>query len=359
MALALAFGRRGMGKVSPWPSVGCVIVKDGRVVGRGRSDKLAGHHAEVGALNMAGDQAMGATAYVTLEPCSHQGSTPPCAEALISAGIARVVSAIEDPNPLVCGSGHAKLKAAGIEVTTGVMASDATKDHAGFLSVQTLDRPMLTLKLAASIDGRIATASGESKWITGPDARKMVHLLRYQHDAVLVGAGTARADDPELNVRGYGDVPQPVRIVASKNLDLPLDCKLVKSAQNSPVWLVHDAGVSAEAFENAGAVSVPVAVGADRRLAPLAMLSEFAKLGLTRVFCEGGGTFAASLLQANVVDRLVVFHAGMGIGAEGTPALGAMGLDSLGDAVRFDLADTVQIGQDVMSTWLRREDTSP
>ncbi len=215
MRQALTLGRRGLGRVAPWPSVGCVLVKGGRIVGRGTSDAVTLRHAERVALDQAGDAARGATAYVTLEPCSHHGRTPPCADALVAAGVARVVIAAGDPNPQVAGQGIARLRAAGIEVLTGVLEKEATEQHLGFFRVMTEGRPMLTLKLASTLDGRIATASGESRWITGPDARRAVHALRMSHDAVLVGGGTARADDPTLTVREMGADRQPVRIVAS------------------------------------------------------------------------------------------------------------------------------------------------
>ena len=201
MAHALALGRRGLGRVWPNPAVGCVIVQDGRIVGRGFTQPGGRPHAETMALAQAGDAARGATVYVTLEPCSHHGQTPPCAQALIDAGVAHVVGAIQDSDPRVNGAGFDMLRAAGIKVTTGVCAEIAAEDHAGFFAKTTLGRPFLTLKLANSFDGRIATASGDSQWITGPQARRLVHGMRANHDAVLVGAGTARADDPMLTVQ--------------------------------------------------------------------------------------------------------------------------------------------------------------
>jgi diaminohydroxyphosphoribosylaminopyrimidine deaminase/5-amino-6-(5-phosphoribosylamino)uracil reductase len=208
MGLALALGRRGMGRVWPNPAVGCVIVRDGRVLGRGWTTDGGRPHAETQALAQAGD-ARGAVAYVTLEPCAHYGRTPPCAGALVAAGVARVVVATGDPDPRVAGRGLAILREAGIAVATGVREGEARRDHAGFLLRVTQARPFVTLKLAASLDGRIATASAESRWITGPAARTTVHAMRARHDAVMVGGGTARADDPLLTVRGMGARPQP------------------------------------------------------------------------------------------------------------------------------------------------------
>ena len=354
MAHALALGRRGLGRVWPNPAVGCVIVKDGRIVGRARTADGGRPHAETQALAMAGEAAQGATAYVTLEPCSHHGQTPPCAQALIDAGIARVVIGAGDPDPKVDGRGVAMLRDAGVMVTTGVLELEARRVNAGFLSRVTRGRPHLTLKLALSLDGRIATASGESRWITGPMARRHVHALRASHDAVLVGGGTARADDPDLRVRDLGVTRQPVRVVASRLLRLPLGSRLHRSAIEDPVWLATDTDAAdpdtISEWRRAGAKIMTVASEAGQ-LSPVALLSALGEAGITRVFCEGGGTLAASLLAAGLVDDLVVFSAGLAIGAEGQPGIGALGLSSLSDAGRFDLVETRTIGPDVMTFW--------
>lgn len=302
--------------------------------------------------------ARGATAYVTLEPCAHHGKTPPCAEGLIAAGIARVVVAHGDPDPRVSGRGIAMLRAAGIEVVEGIGQTEAARDLQGFLNKVTLGRPMVTLKLASSFDGRIATGSGESQWITGPAARRMVHMQRASHDAVMVGGGTARADLPALTVRDLGVTRQPVRVVLSRHLDLPVEGPLTNTAE-APVWLVHGEGAAAErqqVWRDLGAKLVPVALGPDRRVEPAAALRAMAERGLTRVFCEGGGALAASLLMADLVDRLVGFTAGMAIGAEGRPVFGAMGLDALAEAPRFDLESVQQVGPDLMHIWRRNRD---
>jgi len=239
MRLALALGERGLGRSWPNPAVGCVIVKDGRILGRGWTRPGGRPHAETVALAQAGAAARGATAYVTLEPCAHHGRTPPCAAALAAAGLARVVTALADPDPRVDGGGHAMLRAAGIVVETGLMAESAATHHRGFLARVTAGRPMLTLKLATSLDGRIATATGESRWITGPASRRMVHALRARHDAVMVGSATARADDPSLTVRGLGIAHQPVRIVADSRLSTPPGGALGRTAREVPVWMLH------------------------------------------------------------------------------------------------------------------------
>lgn len=354
MSHALALGRRGLGQVWPRPAVGCVIVDAGRIVGRGTTDEE--WHAEVHALRQAGEAARGATAYVTLEPCSHHGRTPPCADALVAAGVARVVAAVADPNPKVAGQGLARLRDAGVSVETGLREAEARRDHAGFFSLIELGRPMVTLKLATSLDGRIATATGESRWITGPEARRVVHAMRMRHDAVLVGAGTARGDDPTLTVRDMGAARQPVRIVASRRLNLPWPNRLAGSLAEGPVWVLH--GSDAEAAEvarwrDAGAVTleVPVTRG---HLDPVALMQVLGANGLTRVFCEGGGTLAAALLSAGLVDELVTMTAGIVLGAEGQPAIGALGIPALAEAHRFDLIDARIAGADVLQRWQRR-----
>lgn len=356
MRLALALGARGLGRVWPNPAVGCVIVKAGRVLGRGWTQDGGRPHAETMALAQAGGQARGATAYVSLEPCSHHGQTPPCAEALIAAGLARVVVGLGDPDPRVSGRGLAALRDAGIQVTEGICTPEAQRAHRGFLTRVGQGRPMLTLKLATSADGRIATASGESQWITGPPARAWVHGMRACHDAVLVGAGTARADDPSLTVRGLGISHQPVRIVLSRRLDLPMGSALMRSARDIPVWLCHGPDApdpTKTAWEAAGARLIAVTTGLGGQLDLGAVMSALGAAGLTRVFCEGGGMLAAGLLGADLVDDLALITAGMVLGAEGTPAIGAMGIAALAEAPRFALAETRALGGDVLSLWSR------
>ena len=356
MHLALTLGRRGLGRVSPWPSVGCVIVRDGRIVGRGTSDLNTLRHAERVALDQSGPAAQGATAYVTLEPCSHHGRTPPCADALIEAGVARVVIATGDPNPLVAGKGLARLRDAGIAVETGVLEKEAKDQNAGFLLSVTKERPFLTLKLASTLDGRIATASGESKWITGPDARRVVHAMRMCHDAILVGGGTVRADNPTLTVRGLGARHQPGRIVVSRRVNLPWPNRLAETIAESPVWLAHgDDEVKEELrrrWVETGArlISLPV-IGEQVCLS--ALMKEVSKQGITRVFCEGGGSLAASLLSAQLVDQLVLMSAGKVIGADGRASVGALGVANLCEAPQFELADVRKIGGDVLQYWRR------
>lgn len=357
MRLALSLGARGQGQTAPNPAVGCVIVKAGRVIGRGWTAPGGRPHAETQALAQAGDAAHGATAYVTLEPCNHTGQTPPCSEALVAASLARVVVALRDPDPRTDGGGIDRLREAGIAVETGVLEAEARRAHKGFLSRIAIGRPAVTLKLATSLDGRIATASGESKWITGGQARRATHAMRARHDAVMVGGGTARADDPQLTVRDMGVAVQPRRVIVSRRLDLPRGGRLAASITDAPLWLCHgpDASAAARGYwvdHGARLVACPVAKGGQIDLA--ALLHDLGKAGLTRIFCEGGGAMAASLLAGDLVDDLVVFGAGLALGAEGQPAIGAMGIAALSEAPRFDLFAARPIGGDVMQHWTRR-----
>lgn len=355
MRLALSLGRRGQGLTAPNPAVGCVIVRGGRIVGRGWTQPGGRPHAETEALAQAGDLAQGADVYVTLEPCSHHGQTPPCAEALIAAGVARVVVAVPDADPRVDGQGLKTLQAAGIVVETGVCADEAYGDHAGFFLRLEQGRPFVTLKLASSFDGRIATGSGESQWITGPPARRVVHAMRARHDAVMIGGGTARHDDPSLTVRDMGVIHQPARVVVSRRLDLPLMGALARSAGAVPLILCHskDADpVLQQTWRDLGATLLACATR-NGQLDTRDVLAQLGAQGVTRVFCEGGGALAASLIDADLVDRLVGFTAGLAIGAEGLPNIGALGLSRLGDAARYDLVSAQAVGEDICHIWER------
>ena len=354
MRTALALAARGLGNTWPNPAVGCVLVSaEGRIVGRGWTQPGGRPHAERRALDQAGALARGATAYVTLEPCAHYGKTPPCAEGLISAGVARVVSALTDPDPRVAGRGHAMLRDAGIAVTEGVLADAARALNAGFLKRVEQGLPFVTLKLATTIDGRIATASGESRWITGPEARRAVHAMRMAHDAVMVGSGTALADDPDLTVRDMGASQQPVRIVIDSLLRHSPDSRLGRSAAAAPVWMLHgqDAPFAAQdGWRATGARLLPVAM-AGGHLDLRAALRALAEAGLTRIFCEGGADLAVALLRAGLVDELVHFGAGALIGAEGRAALGPMGLQALAEAPRLQRISQDSVGADVVTRW--------
>ena len=353
---ALALAARGLGRVWPNPAVGCVIERDGVVLGRARTGDGGRPHAETRALAEAGAAARGATAHVTLEPCAHVGATPSCADALAAAGVARVVVALRDPDPRTDGAGIARLHAAGIDVVEGVREAEARALQAGFLSRVGRGRPVVTLKLATTLDGRIATASGESRWITGEAARAHVHAERARHDAVMVGGGTARADDPRLTVRGMGAAhaagPQPVRIALARALDLPPGAAML--AGGPPVWLCHGPDAPAEhvaAMEARGALCIPCPTGPDGRLDLAGVMGALGARGLTRVYCEGGGALAASLLRAGLADRVDGYVAGAAIGAEGVPALGPMGLARLADAPRLRLSEVRRLGPDLLARW--------
>ena len=354
MAHALALAARGLGRTWPNPAVGCVIVRDGRILGRGWTQPGGRPHAERRALDLAGD-ATGATAYVTLEPCAHHGHTPPCAKALVAARVGRVVTALTDPDPRVSGKGHALLRAAGIKVTENVLAAEARRLNAGFLKRVTMGLPFVTLKLATTIDGRIATASGESRWITGPQARRFVHGLRLSHDAVMVGSGTASADDPDLTARDIGATHQPVRILLDRRLSHSPDSHLGKTAQNHPVWILHAADAPAtaqQAWTTTGARLIPCPT-AQGHLDLTAALHLLAAEGITRILSEGGGTIAAALIAAGLVDDLIHLTAGKLIGGDGTASLGPLAVRNLANAPVFRPIGHQTLGPDTLSHWSR------
>lgn len=357
MRIALGLAARGLGNTWPNPAVGCVIVKDGRIVGRGWTQVGGRPHAETVALQQAGAAAHGATAYVTLEPCSHHGRTPPCAEALIAAGIARCVVAAEDPDPRVSGKGTAALREAGIQVDEGCLAIAAADLNAGFLTSRHLGRPVVTLKLAVSLDGRIGTHTGDSKWITNPASRMRAHLLRARHDAIMVGSNTALQDDPELTCRLPG-LPRrpPVRIVLDGRLRLSLTARVVASARQIPTWVVAREDVEGprrRAFEDCGVEIIAVAPDKagypDLRLA----LEEIAIRGITRVLVEGGGRLAASLIRSDLVDRMIWFRSPSVLGGDGLPSVAAFGVDSVTEAPRWRRVRCDILDDDLLETFAR------
>lgn len=358
MRAALMLARRGLGAVSPNPAVGCVLVRRRHVVGRGWTQPGGRPHAEAEALRRAGDAASGATAYVTLEPCAHHGETPPCADALVAAGIARAVIALGDPDSRVAGAGIERLRAAGIETETGLCEAEAAELNAGYLMRVGHGRPLVTLKVATSLDGRIATHSGASQWITGATARRFAHGLRAGHDAVLVGAGTAVQDNPSLTCRLPGmESRSPVRVVLDGRMRLPLTHELVKTARDVPTWMVTFAPADPEAAERRKAYAMSgvqmIDVGADADGNPDidAVLRELARRGITRLLVEGGGRIAAALLKSALVDRLVWFRAPRLVGGDGIPAAAGFGVDKLADAADFSLVSTQPVGEDVMETY--------
>ncbi|MBX6745086.1 MAG: bifunctional diaminohydroxyphosphoribosylaminopyrimidine deaminase/5-amino-6-(5-phosphoribosylamino)uracil reductase RibD, partial [Acetobacteraceae bacterium] len=304
MAAALRLARRGLGNTWPNPAVGCVIVRDGQVVGRGWTQPGGRPHAETEALARAGEAARGATAYVTLEPCSHWGRTPPCCDALVRAGVARVVVATGDPDPRVDGRGLQRLREAGIAVELGLMEAEARALIAGFSRRITRGLPLVTLKLATTLDGRIATATGESRWITGPEARRVAHALRARHDAILVGSGTVLADDPDLTCRIPGMASVSLaRVVADARLRTPLSARLVATAREVPTWIATRTGQKPAAlapYQAAGVEILTVRPGKVGLDLPL-LLGALAQRGVTRVMAEGGAGLAAGLLRDGLV----------------------------------------------------------
>lgn len=355
MRLALSLASRGLGRVWPNPAVGCVIVKDGKLLGRGRTARGGRPHAETIALTQAGKAAKGATAYVTLEPCAHHGKTPPCADALVTAGIARLVCALDDPDSRVAGKGYKILRDAGVDLTEDVLMDAASDLNQGFLLNRTIGRPMFTLKMASTIDGRIATASGESRWITGSEARRQVHLMRARHDAVLIGAGTARVDDPLLDVRDLGlSGDNPVRIILDGGISLPLTSRLARTAKDVPLWICHRAGLDKKrrkTWEDIGVTLIEVNHSDTGELDLADMAKQLGKRGITRVLCEGGGRVASSMIAADLVDELVTFTAGMALGSDSAAAFGPLQIEALRDAPRFQLLETYTVGEDIMARW--------
>ncbi len=358
MAAALSLARRGLGNTWPNPAVGCVIVRDGRVVGRAVTTPGGRPHAEPVALERAGAAARGAAAYVTLEPCCHWGRTPPCTESLIEAGITRVVVGTRDPDPRVDGAGIARLLDAGIAVTEGVLADAAREAIRGFALRLRAGRPLVTLKLASTLDGRIATDTGESRWITGELARRAAHALRGRHDAVMVGAGTVAADDPDLTCRLPGFRPTPlVRVVADSHVRTSLTSRLVATAGETPTWILvrEDADPDRRrAFAGAGVTLIdtsPAPVGVDLRQG----LGHLATAGLTRVLVEGGAQLAASLLREGLVDRVAWFHAPAVMGAGGWPAVQGFGVLKLTGMPRFRRRSSIPLGDDMLSEFERMD----
>lgn len=358
MRAALALAARGLGNTWPNPAVGCVLVRDGAVVGRGWTQPGGRPHAETEALHRAGKAARGATAYVTLEPCNHYGRTPPCSEALVEAGIARCVVACVDPDPRVAGGGVRRLRDAGIDVTVGVCQAEGWSLNEGFFRRIQDDRPLYTLKAATTLDGRIATHSGASQWITGPTARTWGHRLRASHDAIMVGIRTALADDPELTCRLPGLTHRsPVRIVVDSRLRLPLTGRLAATARNVPTWVVTRADADRdrmELFAECGVDLIPVAPDSAGLPDLLEASAAIARRGVTRVLVEGGATLAASLLRAGLADRLEWFRAASVIGGDGIPAVHGFGVDGLEQMARFERVSVRQAGEDLVESYVRR-----
>lgn len=360
MAAALRLGRYNLGQTHPNPAVGCIIVKtegnDRVVVARGWTAAGGRPHAEREALTAAGAAAKGATAYVTLEPCAHQGRAKPCSEALIAAGVARVVTALEDPDPRTAGQGHAKLKDAGIAVTTSVLAEEAALAHSGHINRVTKGRPHVTLKLAISADGMIGRRAGERMIVTGKGAFDIVQMMRTEFDVVMIGIGTALIDDPRLTVRLPGlEKRSPTRVVLDASARLPLTSPLLQSAIEVPLMIfVGPAAPPAnvEALTAAGAQVVSVA-SATGGLDLTEILGRLAKDGYTRVFAEGGSEVASSLVAGDLLDEIVIFRAPVVVGADGVRALGGTALSAIERSPRYRQIDMTTVGEDVMRRYVR------
>lgn len=332
MRLALALGRRGLGNTWPNPAVGALVVKDGVILGRGWTQAGGRPHAETIALKRAGENALGATLYVTLEPCSHHGKTRPCVDAILKAGIARVVSALEDPNPQVAGQGHGKLLAKGIAVEIGVGAEEAHRDHAGHIRRMRDNRPDVLLKLALSADGKVGLAGRKPTAISGEAARARVFLMRARSDAILVGVGTVLADDPALTCRLPGmEARSPVRVVLDARLRVPLATAVVATARETPTWVFGAPKASAMAEEVLRAKGVEVFRVKEKngKLDLARVLHILAERGITRLMVEGGPTVAASFVKADLVDEAALIRGSAAIGADGIDALEGLPLDAL------------------------------
>jgi len=352
MRRALTLAARGVGQVSPNPLVGAVVVLDGAIIGEGWHARFGKAHAEVNALRAAGDTARGATLYVTLEPCDHTGQTPPCTQAILHAGIARVVYAVADPNPAASGGAH-RLINAGVAVTAGVLESAAAEQNAAFLnSARGASRPWVTLKLAVSLDGALADHTRKPGWITGPNARRAVHALRAASDAVAVGIGTALADDPELTVR-QGARPRvpPVRVVFDRHARLPLDSRLARTARDVPVLLVVSPGPigDAEVARRAALEALGVTLlSADTAADALRALKVG---GISSVLVEGGAGLASELVGTNLVDRLIIFQGSVILGGGALPAFAALPPRTVAEGIRWRVIARRALGNDVMTSY--------
>jgi len=345
MARALRLAQRGLYTTTPNPRVGCVLVKDSAIVGEGWHQQAGGPHAEVHALNAAGAAARGATAYVTLEPCSHHGRTPPCAEALISAGVARVVAAMQDPNPQVAGQGMAMLAAAGIVAECGLLETDAVELNIGFVSRMSRGRPWVRLKLAASLDGKSALQNGASQWITGPAARQDGHRWRARACAILSGIGTVRDDDPQLNVRGVATTRQPLKVVVDSRLELSPGARVLADGNLLLATAVAD-GPNAEALSERGAELLCLPNG-DGKVDLAALMAELGRRGVNELHVEGGFRLGGALLQAGLADELLLYLAPCLIGDRARGMFDLPELASLEGKQSLSIRDMRMVGSDL------------
>ena len=348
MRRALDLARAARGTTSPNPPVGAAVVRGGRIVGEGATQPPPGDHAEVVALRQAGDSARGAALCVTLEPCSHFGRTPPCADAVIAAGIARVIAAVRDPNPKVSGRGFDRLRQAGIAVEIGEGREEAEDLIAPHVKLVATGLPLITVKFAMSLDGKIATRTGESKWITGEESRRYVHEMRSQADAIMAGIGTVLADDPSLTARDADNAPlprQPLRVIADSAGRLPPDAALLKQPGKTLIATASESAASRIRALGADALALPAP---DGRVDLRALMTALAERGIASVFVEGGGTLLGSLIDAGLADKIAGFIAPIIIGGETAPSpIAGVGAARMADALRLSTVKMRRFGDDV------------
>lgn len=353
MAEALGLARRGVGRTSPNPMVGAVVVQRGEVVGRGYHRRAGAAHAEVVALSKAGVRAKGAVLYVNLEPCCHHGRTPPCTEAIVASGVRRVVVGMVDPNPLVNGKGVGRLRRAGIEVSTRLMTPESRTLNEGFWLAMKEQRPRVTFKAALTLDGRVATRSGSSRWVSGPESRQLAHRFRSEHDAILVGVGTVLADDPRLTCRGVRGGRDPLRVVVDSRLRTPVRAALVRltAESSAPTWIFTTRAAPprrALALQRAGVEVIRVAARR-QRVDVKAMLAELARRGVHNLLLEGGPTLAGSLWRAQTIDRVAWFMAPRVLGdPQALPAMWGQPVAKMADARTLGDVSVRRLGQDVL-----------
>ena len=349
MRSAINMGRRGIGRTGENPSVGCVIVKNDAIISRARTADNGRPHAESQALKLAGDRARGATLYVTLEPCAHHGNTPPCVDAILSSGVARVVVGLVDSDPRTAGQSIRKMKDAGIDVEINVLKEECEELHRGFISRVIKKRPFVTLKCACTLDGKIALSSGESKWITGSLARGHVHLNRLRHDAILVGVDTALHDNPMLTTRIDGVSHDVKRVILDRNLRINVDSKLVQSAEEFPVIVLYENG-NPEPLLNAGVQAEKI-----NCLDLVSVLEFLAESGVNNLFVEGGSKIHTAFLRADAFDELMIYRAPTILGASAKSVVSDMDIDTLSQRLDLMRIDTRQLGRDTFELYKRKD----
>lgn len=345
MARAIQLAQRGLSSTDPNPRVGCVLVREGEIVGEGWHERAGEAHAEVHALRAAGERARGACAYVSLEPCSHHGRTPPCADALLDAGVKRVVAAMEDPNPQVAGRGLTRLREAGVSVASGLLATQAMALNPGYIKRMRSGRPFVRCKLAMSLDGRTAMASGESKWITGAAAREDVQGLRARSSALMTGVGTVLADDPNLTVRLDGAERQPLRVIVDTHLSTPVTARVLQQPGRTLIVTAVEDGEAAEALR-AGGAEVRVLPDRQDRVDLSATLDLLGQLGMNEVMLETGATLSGSMLCAGLIDELIIYMAPVLMGDAARGLFHLPGLAHMADRVSLSISDIRRVGDD-------------